>query len=305
MSLAGGALLLVTSGVWAQDANSANSPLTLTTPAPTTPLTTLAVPWVQIPFPTPAPPSKVPSGLSEVIRAKFPLAVGFEDLGAGWRVLNWQGQNYFTRGEATFLHEAEHLVVYRESASSVRALDARQYALYVTRGALPTRGSMRFALSLLPMDEVQSALTRGATNLKSFDISDYATGEAPAPSQAFNQNLSLVYLRKIGEALRAYSDANLATLPPLDTAFEARQNLQPFAENPAIFLQPGAAVPFKFNPILSGRKRAHLRGKNGFVIAYEGQAASDGSRAILRLSGQVSRVSNESWQKIKEASKIE
>jgi hypothetical protein len=42
-----------------------------------------------------------------------------------------------------------------------------------------------------------------------------------------------------------------------------------------------------------------------FVIAYEGEAASDGSRAILRLNGQVSRVSDKFWQKIKEASKIE
>lgn len=276
--------------------------------APPSPLpaTTLAVPFVQIPFPTaPAPPTKVPSGLADIIRAKFPLSVGFEDLGAGWRVLNWRGQNYFTKGDATFLRDSEHLIVYRESAASVRALSPREYALYVTRGTLPTRAAVRFALSLLPMDEVQNSVTRGATNLKSFEVADYQNGAAPALSQAFNQNLSLVYLRKIGDALNAYSSANLATLPPLDTAFEARQNLEPFAENPAIFTQPGQNVPFKFNSILSGRKRAHLKGKGSFVIVYEAEAASDGSRAVLRLNGQVSRLSDKFWQKSREASKIE
>ena len=290
-------MFLFSRPVWAQD----EAPK----PAPNVPVTTLAVPWVQIPFPAPAPPSKVPSGLADIIRAKFPLSVGFEDLGAGWRVLNWSGQNYFTRGEATFLGEVEHLVVYRESAASVRALSPHEYALYATRNRLPTRAPVRFALSLLPMSEVQTTLTRGATGLKSFDLAEYQNAAFLPPSQAFNQNLSLVYLRKIGEALSAYSSANLATLPPMDTAFEARQNLEPFAENAAIFTQPGTNTPFKFNPILSGRKRAHLGGKSSFVLAYESEADADGSRAILRLSGQVARVSDKVWQKVKEASKID
>ncbi|HEX9997383.1 MAG TPA: hypothetical protein VGB45_09590 [Abditibacterium sp.] len=277
------------------------------TPVAPVPATTLAVPFVQIPFPAPPPalPAKVPSGLVDIIRAKFPLSIGFDDLGAGWRVLNFQGQNYFTKGEATFLRQAEYLVVYRESSASLRALSPLEYRLYATRGVLPRRAAVRFSLSLLSMDRVQSYLTDGQTGLRSFDLTDYGSAPLPAPSQAFQQNLSLVYLRKIAEALRAFSDANLATLPPLDTAFEARQNLEPFAENAAIFTQPGADVPFKWNPILSGRKRAHLKGKNSFVIAYEGEAAPDGSRGILRLGGQVSRVSESVWQKLKEASKIE
>ncbi|PQV64393.1 hypothetical protein B1R32_10574 [Abditibacterium utsteinense] len=292
-----GALLITPFSAWAQDA--------ALQAVPATPATTLAVPWVQIPFPTPPAPTKVPSGLADIIRAKFPLSIGFEDLGAGWRVLNWNGQNYFTKGDATFLSEVEHLVVYRESAASVRALSAHEYALYATRNVLPTRSQMRFALSLLPMREVQSNVTRGATNLKSFDLADYQSAAFVSASQAFSQNLSLVYLRKIGEAMSAFSAANLDTLPPMDTAFEARQNLESFSENAAIFIQPGTNSPFKFNPILSGRKRAHLRGKSLFIIAYEGEAASDGSRAILRLNGRVARVSDKMWQQLKESSKIE
>jgi hypothetical protein len=249
----------------------------------------------------------VPSGLTDIIRAKFPLSIGFEDLGAGWRVLNWRSQNYFTKGESTFLGTNEYLVVYRESTATVGALTPTEYAFYVTRNQVPNilKGNARFAISLLPMADVQRSLTDGQTNLRSYDPSDYLPGTANAKSEAFNQNLSLVYLRKIGDAFSAYSAANLAVLPPLDTAFAARQSLEAYAENPAIFTQPGTANPFKYNPILSGRKRAHLRGKNSWVLAYEGEAASDGSRGVLRLGGSVMRVSEKTWLKMKEASMIE
>ncbi|RYG60747.1 hypothetical protein EON80_24470 [bacterium] len=94
-------------------------------------------------------------------------------------------------------------------------------------------------------------------------------------------------------------------MPPLNTAFAARKDLEPYSENKAIFTQPGTDNPFKYNPILSGRKRAHLKGKGYFVLAYEGDAASDGSRGVLRYNGSVVRVSDAVWLKMKEASMIE
>ncbi len=269
------------------------------------PATTLAVPFVQIPFPAPpAPPAKVPSGFADIVRAKFPLSIGYEDLGAGWREITWQGSVYYTHGETTFLNEGEYLVTYRQFApGDVRDLSAREYIAYLTRRYNVARRGSRFPLSLLLISDVQRVVTRGESGLRSF--APAAQPITNTNSAAFNQNLSLVYLGKIGEALTAYSEANLATLPPMDTAFEARQNLDDFAENAAIFTQPGANVPFKFNPLLSGRKRAHLRGKSSLVIAYESEAAPDGSRAILRLSGQTARVSDKNWEKLKAASQIE
>lgn len=98
--------------------------------------------------------------------------------------------------------------------------------------------------------------------------------------------------------------ANLNVLPPLDSAFQARQNLDEFAENAAIFTQPGTNQPFAWNPIFSGRKRAHLGGKNGWLLAYEAAPHPDGSRAVLTLGGRALRLSEKQWNKLASVSKL-
>ncbi|HEX8834024.1 MAG TPA: hypothetical protein VF719_07470 [Abditibacteriaceae bacterium] len=279
---------------------------TVTTDTANVPTTVMAVPFVQIPLPSPVKPKKLPSELGDIVRARFPLSIGFEDLGAGWREISWNDDVYFSKGDALFVNENEYLVTYHATAqANVRELTEREYISYVVRGTQNLRPGMRLQISLLPMGEVQSVLVSGNSGVKSFDPDDYRANVTLPTSDAFNQNLSLVFLRKMGEAFTAYSTANLQVLPPLDNATVARQNLEPFAENGAIFLQPGSRAPFRFNPILSGRKRAHLKGKGYFVLAYEGEAASDGSRAVLRLNGSVLRADEKLWRKLKEASKID
>jgi hypothetical protein len=63
------------------------------------PASVLAVPFVQVPLPASPQPKKQPSGLADIVRARFPLSIGFEELGAGWRQVNWYGATYFTKGE--------------------------------------------------------------------------------------------------------------------------------------------------------------------------------------------------------------
>lgn len=270
-------------------------------PAPTVPF---AVPVVQLPLPTPAPPTRKVTGIADIVRARFPLRIDYSDLGAGWRELNLYGSVYYTKGETTFLNDDEYLVAYRQfTPGDVRDFREREYVAYLTGGINAVRPGSSFPITLLRTTEVVGAVTRGQTGLRSF-------AAAPAPqnnttSDAFNQNLSVIFLRKIGEALTKYAEVNLNVLPPLDSAALARQNLEPLAENGAIFLQPGTRAPFRFNPILSGRKKAHLRGKSSWVVAYEGTPASDGSRAVLRLNGTASRVNEKTWNKLKEASNIE
>ena len=61
------------------------------------PITVVSSP-VAIPI-APVRPVKAPyapTGLDEIIRAKFPLAVRYEELGAGWREINWQGGIFYS-----------------------------------------------------------------------------------------------------------------------------------------------------------------------------------------------------------------
>lgn len=262
-----------------------------------------AVPVVQIPFVPPLPAPPVPSGVGDILKGRFPLSIGYEDLGTGWRVIDYN-TTFFTRGDTVFIDRTEYVVVYVYSAYDVARLSPRDYALYASRNLLRTGAGVRLRLSLLPAGIVQGRITDGNVGVRSFSPDDYKITAQLPTSEAFNQNLSLVYLRKIGEAFSAYSRANLNVLPPLDSAFVARQGLGEFAENPAIFTQPGTSRPLAFNPLFSGRKRAHLKGKGYLILAYEAQPAADGSHAVLTLYGKVARLSEKQWNKLARVSQL-
>ena len=262
-----------------------------------------AVPVVQIPFVPPLPAPLVPSGVGDILKGRFPLSIGFEDLGAGWRLIDL-GDFYFLRGDTVFVSGTEYVVAYKRSHSDAAKLSPRDYALYASRNLYHVGAGDRFRLSLLSADSVRDRFTRGNTDLHSFSPDEFKISAQLPTSEAFNQNLSLVYLGKIGEAFSAYSRANLNVLPPLESAFVARQGLEEFAENPAIFTQPGTERPFAFNPLFSGRKRAHLKGKGYLILAYEAQPAADGSHAVLTLYGKVARLSEKQWNKLAEASQL-
>lgn len=261
------------------------------------PLASFAVPVVSLSAPPPAAPRNVASGVGDILKARFPLSIGFEDLGAGWRVFDF-GDLYFSRGETTFVSGQEYVVAYKRVHSDVSKLSPREYIVFLTRSLSRTGSGDRYRLTLMPVSNVQTILGYPNGSLRSFDPKEFLLPASVSTSDAFEQNLSLVFLRKLNEAVRTYSGANLNVLPPLGSAFQARQNLDEFAENAAIFTQPGTNQPFAWNPIFSGRKRAHLSGKSGWILAYEAAAHPDGSRAVLTLGGRVFRLSDKQWRKL-------
>lgn len=261
---------------------------------------TLAIPVVPATALAPKPARPEPSRLDDIINAKFPLAIEFGDLGAGWREIDYNGNSYFTRGDTCWVNEKEYLVTYTFGLKRKEPVSSRDYVSQVTRGIMPHSPKDRLGITLLDLRDLAGVVTNGAMGLKSFDTSDYQSDfTLQGLPSAYYQNLSLVYLRKLNTALTSYSGNYLSTMPVLETAFAARQALEPFAENPAIFTQPGTNQSFKVNPLLSGRKRAHLKGKGYVVVYYEGVPAPDGSRAVLYYNGRVQRLSAKMWEKAK------
>lgn len=57
-------------------------------------------------------------------------------------------------------------------------------------------------------------------------------------------------------------------------------------------------LPFKANPVLSGRRMSHLSGKGQDIVFYEAVPAPDGSRAIYQFNGRVTRVAPKEWAKL-------
>jgi hypothetical protein len=277
--------------------------------------TNLAIPIVKIgpaTAPTPAPP-KI-TGFAEIIRAKYPLAIKFSELGVGWRVIE-SGTTYFTKGETTILNNEEYLVAYlaQLTAAPTRKLETREYIRTITVGAAERRyeAEDRFPLTLLKMASIWQIATDGRAGLRSFnpELINPETGASkfnpPLGSPAYRQALSLLYLAKINEAVNAYTSMYLGVMPPTDSAFAVRQALLPFAENDAIFFQAGTNTPFKVNPLFSERKREHLRGKGRLVLFYEALPSADGMRAVLLYGGTARRVDAKAWERLRKASQID
>jgi hypothetical protein len=247
-----------------------------------------------------------PSGLVEIVRAKYPLAVTYRELGAGWRELFWQGSLYFTKGDSHWLSEREYLIAYKFTPRDEKLLDEKEFIAAVTSNTYAFAPDDRFELTLLPSESVIPYLTNGNTNLRSFDPARRRISfDASKGNNAFQQNLSLIYLRKIYQAFTAYERAYLDVTPPLDSAFAARQTLLPFAENAAIFTRPGSDQPFKANAILGNKKTAHLRGKGRWVLFYEGEPWPDGMREVLLYNGTVKRVDEKTWKALAELSQLD
>jgi hypothetical protein len=273
---------------------------------------------VSVPM-VPATEKPVETGLAEIIRAKFPLAISFGDLGAGWRDINYQGTRYFTKGETAIVSETEYLIAYAYDASAPENQISRaktsadsgekEFIASTTGNSVGSSYAPgdRFALTLLSLRLVLPSLSNGSIGLRSFNAAAYRTTSKfnpPLDNAGYRQQLSLVYLGKISEAANAYSNAYLDVMPPMETAFAARQALLPFAGNGYIFNVPGTSQPFKVNSILGEKKRSHLRRRKKTVFYYQDQPAEDGLRAVLLLDGTVLRVDGDAWKRYKKDSEI-
>lgn len=258
-----------------------------------------------IPLAQPEPPH--PTGLADVVRAKFPLSVEFSEMGEAWRELEYRGQSYFTRGEPTWVNDAEMLVAYKYDAElnqgEPKVKSERELIGRLTGAGRSFEPGDRFALTLLPLREVASYVSNGQTNLRSFSAGRFRVPfDPPLQSSAFRQNLTVLYLSQIGAAVAAYGSKYLSVTPPLETAFAARQALLPFVESERVFFVPNSDVPFKTNPILGNRKREHLRKRRSMVMFYQAEPAEDGLRAVLLFGGQVRRVDQKAWARLSRAS---
>lgn len=251
-------------------------------------------------------PKPEPTGLDEIIRAKYPLAVKYKDLGAGWRELTWQGNSYFTKGETQMLDSQEYLIAYVRASRESQKLSREEFMAVSANQQYAVTDDDRFEITLLPAKEVLPYLTRGQVNLRSFDPARHrAIFDAKSGNNAFQENLSVIYLQKIYQAYMAYSFAYLSTTPSMESAFAARQDLAPYADSAVIFNQPGSNQPYKANALLGNKKIAHLRGKGKWVMFYEAQPGQDGMRGVLQFNGNVRRVDAKTWAALSKLSQLD
>ncbi len=251
----------------------------------------------------------------------IPLTVKAGDMNASWQEFHFnssletdnENTVFYTRGQIVTIDGENYWVAYERAPLDVSKLSSWQYRaeqMAASKGQLHPE-------TVLSLSLLHSAEVKKYARLKDIEPFD-ETSVSPEfndskESVSYFNVMSLKYLRKINEALASYkTDFEYSTMPRMKTPEEARNDLLPYAENPAIFVQPGTNRLYVPNAFLSEEKLAHLRVKTKYgsraifmVVFYEDDEASDGSRGVLMLDGSVRRMNEDQWARAKHLSHID
>ena len=110
-------------------------------------------------------------------------------------------------------------------------------------------------------------------------------------------------LLQIFDAVTQYQRDHDGVLPPLQTLAQAKTALKPYLKNDAPWLQMSAASLHP-NPLLSGRKLAHVAPYASSMALFYTDPLPDGNRWVLLLDGSALQVSQSPWSLIKKASRL-
>lgn len=117
--------------------------------------------------------------------------------------------------------------------------------------------------------------------------------------------MSLDNLVRLGGALITYTSEGDGRFPPMNDVPTLRKALGGFAKG-SNFIDPRTNEPYRLNSSLAGRSRLDLKAHAKWtVVAYEAASAPDGTRGVLFVTGEVRRVPEREWPRLKRASVIQ
>jgi hypothetical protein len=256
----------------------------------------------------------------------FPLTVQLKDLTAEWRrvaigaqaeasnplaiyaaMFSPGGGAYYTKGQTVSVMSETFVVTYRvQSKVNLQAMMQRPTPPAPAKLTPETT----LGLSLLNLRTVSSI-----DDIRPFDLkqeiaeSEKAATEAEeagaeVESGAGGEAGSLSNLKQMALAVVMYAQDSDEVLPPLKTIDAAKEALSPYVRDESIFTQPDTDQPYKTNPVLSGKKLAHITDRADMILFYEAKPAEDGTRGASFLDGHAKRLSADEWERYKKISKI-
>lgn len=249
------------------------------------------------------------------------LTVRMRDMDASWKQFSldssafssYSSGTFYTKGQIVTIDGESYWAVYERAPVNVSKLSSWQYRAEQMAGS---RAQLR-PETLLSLSLLRSVVVKQYAKLKDIEPFDEAA-LSPSFNDSTNQVsyfnvVSLKYLRKISDALRGYkADFGDSVFPPTTSPEAARRALSPYAENPAIFVQPGTNNLYVPNAYVSERKLEDFRVKTKrgsravfMVVFYEAEVAKDGTRGVLMLDGSVRRLDEDQWARAKHLSHID
>ena len=107
--------------------------------------------------------------------------------------------------------------------------------------------------------------------------------------------------------LQVLSDKVRLLVPEFRSAHrpaQAKAALSPYTKNLTVWNRADTGEAYLPNPMLSGRKPAHISNPDEFIAFYEANPTPDGTRGVVFLDGSVKRVPQSDWARAKQASKL-
>ena len=217
------------------------------------------------------------------------------------------GGAYYTKGQMVTVAGEMFLVAYRvQSKVNLQAL---------MRSSGPPAPAKLTPETTLGISLLNLRAVTSIDDIRPFDLkqeiaesdklaTEAAEAGAGVESEASGEAGSLSNLKQMALAVLMYAQDYDEALPPLKTIQAAQEALSPYVRDESIFTQPDTDVPYKTNPVLSGKKMAHITNAADMILFYEAKPADDGTRGAAFLDGHAKRLSADEWERYKKISKI-
>ena len=240
------------------------------------------------------------------------------------RYFGKDASSVFTQGRTVNLNGAEQLVVYRAqfpSSNEVRTWFESRFTDEMKVVELNPEKFMDLTLPLMRefLDTVPlraslvSVDTIGSLeNVQSFDYERAFTAFGSDAREQYKADIqshlqgraasSRVSLQLLAQGLNQYMQDYDETLPPLDSWEVANKTLQPYIKSPITLAQPEQQI--HTNPLLSGKKLAHLQPYAQSLLVFYSDPDPSGNRWLVFLDGKIEEVAATRWPQLKKASRL-
>ena len=230
---------------------------------------------------------------------------------------------YFTQGRTVRFNNDVHLIVYQ---AQFPAYDQAQKRIDVykkgkpniTEGVMNLEAVLDMARSFLATIPVRASLlnTRNISAMKDVETFDFesqfrklstdlsAEREKSIARREKSHDTSIENnLKQIFYGAMLYSQNNDEKLPPMNDLPTARQAIVSYGRDKSVWMDD-LKITLHPNALLSGKPLAHLKPYASSMVLFYSDADAKGERWILRLDGQVRRVSAAQWPQLKIAARI-
>lgn len=204
---------------------------------------------------------------------------------------------YYTKGDSVTLAGETYLICYEVQKKPI------DYMKLMESGGKPPKAEpltpeTKLALALLNLRTVTTI-----SEIRPFNLEQEIAGSEGATKEEATTE-SLNNLKQLALALLMCANDYDEVLPQLTDAAAVKKTLLPYVKSESLFINPVTKQPYLPNPILSGKKLAHITNPRAMVLFFEDSPAPDGTRGVAFLDGHAKRVPEAEWEALKKASKI-